>query len=135
MGPHDRFIYDNIMKKFYHDNTYLDLIRPIFLTGTEKSDRTGTGTLRVFGYQVRFNLENGTIPLLTTKKMHARSIIYEILWYLRDDTNIKHLNDNGVRIWNERPAPDGELGPGYQWRNWLQTMKLLNMIIITHALK
>lgn len=114
---------------------YHDLMQHVLENGTDKGDRTGTGTRSVFGYQMRFDLSKG-FPMVTTKKLHLKSIIYELLWFLKGDTNIKYLQENGVRIWNEWADGKGDLGPvyGHQWRNW-NSEEIDQISDIVHTLK
>ena len=114
---------------------YHDLLKHVLENGTQKGDRTGTGTKSVFGYQMRFDLAEG-FPMVTTKKLHLKSIVHELLWFLKGDTNIGYLQENGVRIWNEWADENGDLGPvyGYQWRNW-NGDEIDQIKEIVHALK
>lgn len=114
---------------------YHDLVKHVLENGNEKGDRTGTGTKSVFGYQMRFDLSNG-FPMVTTKKLHLKSIVYELLWFLKGDTNIKYLTENGVRIWNDWADKNGNLGPvyGHQWRNW-NSDEIDQIKEVVHSLK
>lgn len=125
VGPRSRIIHGRQIMT-YHDQTYLELISYVLEEGVRKENRTGVPTFGVFGCTMRFNLKDGSIPLLTTKKMHVRSIIHELLWYLNAGDNVQYLHDNGVTIWDEWAAKDGSLGPvyGYQWRKWKKYIEI-----------